>query len=166
MQVEIHTDGSCLGNGTSNAPGGWACVLRVPGGIREKAISGAVPNTTNNRMEITAPLEGLKALKKPCDVHIYTDSQYVIGTMTKGWKRRKNNDLWDQLDQQVAKHTSVQWHWNRGHDGNPDNERCDSMAKAAATKLSLQLASKANHVNREVKHGNIHRALEICDNDD
>ena len=142
-QVRIITDGSCLGN---PGPGGWGYLLRVhtAEGPREKEASGAEPGTTNNRMELRAAIEGLGALARPCEVALYSDSQYVvkgIQSWLEGWKRagwRKadrqpvmNADLWQELDRQLQKHR-VEARWVRGHAGHPENERVDRLASEAA----------------------------------
>ncbi|HDM77014.1 MAG TPA: ribonuclease HI [Deltaproteobacteria bacterium] len=137
-KVEIFTDGACQGN---PGPGGWAAILKYKN--VEKELSGAEPFTTNNRMELTAVIEALKALKEPCKVTICTDSQYVqkgISEWLPKWKQRKwltstknkvkNVDLWKILDREASKH-HVTWKWVRGHSGIPQNERCDYLAKMA-----------------------------------
>lgn len=141
-KVEIFTDGACKGN---PGPGGWGAILRY--GTAEKEISGGDSNTTNNRMEISAVLEALKCLKEPCEVTLYSDSQYVCNALNKGWakKWRANNwmrtktdpalnaDLWKEMLELCDKHkmTIV---WVKGHAGHPENERCDRLAVAAAEK--------------------------------
>jgi ribonuclease HI len=143
--VIIHTDGACEGN---PGPGGWAAVLQY--GKLKKELSGPDPATTNNRMEMQAAVEALRALKVPCDVDLHTDSKYVMDGITKwikGWKARgwktstkepvKNEDLWRQLDAENARH-NVSWHWVKGHAGNPMNERCDQLAVAAAASMRKQ----------------------------
>ena len=133
--VEIWTDGACKGN---PGIGGWGALMRT--GEHEKALFGGEMLTTNNRMELTGVIEALKALTRPCDVVIHTDSQYVqkgISEWISGWKRRgwitsdkkpvKNADLWKALDELAVKHT-VQWKWVRGHAGDPGNERADDLA--------------------------------------
>lgn len=134
--VEIFTDGACSGN---PGPGGWGTILRFNGA--EKALSGGEPQTTNNRMELTAVIEGLKALKRPCRVIVTTDSKYVCDGITKGWAvswRKKgwkkgdgkpalNPDLWGQLLDLLEKH-DVKMVWVKGHAGHPENERCDALA--------------------------------------
>jgi ribonuclease HI len=133
--VEIWTDGACKGN---PGPGGWGALLRTGG--HEKTLFGGEMVTTNNRMELTAPTEALRALTKPCKVTIYTDSQYVMKGMMEwlpGWKRRgwitadkkpvKNVELWKLLDEQVRRH-DVSWRWVRGHAGDVNNERADALA--------------------------------------
>lgn len=142
MRVEIYTDGACLGN---PGPGGWAAVLRYSG--QEKELVGAESQTTNNRMEMMAALAALEALKRPCEVDLYTDSQYVRQGMIEwlpNWKRRgwktasggavKNQDLWQRLDEARLKH-DVQWHWVKGHAGHADNERVDQLARNAAERI-------------------------------
>jgi len=148
-KVALFTDGACLGN---PGPGGWAALLRYKGS--EKELSGGVRETTNNRMEMQAVIEGLKSLSRPCAVNIVTDSQYVLKGMTEwiaGWKRRnwrtadkqkvKNVDLWQELDAQASRH-QVTWTWVRGHDGHAENERVDALARAAAEKVRDQSANQ------------------------
>lgn len=140
--VEVATDGACKGN---PGPGGWGAVLRWNG--HEKELSGAERDTTNNRMELTAAIRALEALKKPSDVTLSTDSRYVLDGLTKwihgwlrnGWKTAdrkpvKNADLWQQLLDAAAPH-KVKWVWVRGHNGHPDNERADKLASDAALSL-------------------------------
>jgi ribonuclease HI len=135
QSVEAFTDGACRGN---PGPGGWGVVLRA--GSREKELCGGEPHTTNNRMELTAAIEALKALKKPSRVALYTDSTYVRSGITewvpawraRGWRTAdkkpvKNQDLWEALSEIAARH-EVQWHWVRGHSGHPENERADELA--------------------------------------
>jgi ribonuclease HI len=141
-KVQLITDGACLGN---PGPGGWAYILRYGDHARE--ASGGEPNTTNNRMELTAAVEGLRALKETCEVEITTDSEYLrngITTWIKGWKARgwktaskepvKNKDLWEELDAQNQRH-QTKWLWTKGHADHPDNNRCDELASAAARKI-------------------------------
>jgi len=140
--VEIFTDGACRGN---PGPGGWAAILRAGG--HEKEISGADPQTTNNRMELTAAIMALEALKRPSTVALYTDSTYLKDGITKwiaGWKRKgwktadrkpvKNVDLWQRLEAAMVSHR-IDWHWVRGHDGHDENERADTLARAAIATL-------------------------------
>jgi ribonuclease HI len=122
-----YADGSCLGN---PGPGGWGIVLVGDDGSRLE-FSGAAASTTNNRMEITAAVEALRRLPPGIDVSIRTDSQYLVKTMTLGWKRRENLDLWKILDAEVAQR-KVTWEWVRGHSGNILNERADELARNAA----------------------------------
>ncbi len=140
-RVTIYTDGACSGN---PGPGGWGAVLLS--GEHRKEISGGDPQTTNNRMELTAAIEALRALKLPSKVDLYTDSTYVKKGITEwivnwkknGWKRRsgrkllpvKNAELWRELDLLVAEH-DVTFHWVEGHAGNEENERCDELARGA-----------------------------------
>jgi ribonuclease HI len=134
--VEIFTDGACSGN---PGPGGWGVVLRW--GAHERELKGGAPATTNNRMEMTAAIEALSALKKPSRVRIYTDSNYLKDGMNlwlAQWKRRgwltadrkpvKNLDLWQRLESAMAPH-QVEWIWVRGHAGHPENERADALAR-------------------------------------
>ena len=135
-KVLIFTDGSCSGN---PGPGGWGCILRY--NQKEKRLSGGSVSTTNNRMELTAVIEALNALKIPCDVELYTDSQYVCNSVNKKWvyswkkndwkksdkKPALNVDLWEQLLDLLEKH-KVEFIWIKGHDGHPENEECDAMA--------------------------------------
>jgi len=137
-RVTIFTDGACEGN---PGPGGWAAIL--VSGQHRREMSGYAPQTTNNRMELQAALEAVRALREPCEVDLYTDSQYLrngmeewlakwkrTGWRTAGKKPVKNADLWEQLDAAVQAHV-VRWHWVRGHDGHPENERCDELANEA-----------------------------------
>ena len=141
-RVEIHTDGACLGN---PGPGGWGALLRH--GDVERELSGAEPDTTNNRMELLAAISALEALKAPCTVDLHTDSQYVQkgirdwlpNWIRRGWKTAggdavKNQDLWERLQRAAAPH-QVSWHWVRGHAGHPENERVDTLARQAAERL-------------------------------
>ena len=134
--IELFTDGACSGN---PGPGGWGAVLRYQG--HEKELSGGEKNTTNNRMELTAVIMGLSALKEPCKVRLVTDSKYVSDGITKGWaeswqkngwrkadkKPALNPDLWEQLLDLLSKH-EVEIEWGKGHAGHPENERCDRLA--------------------------------------
>ncbi len=137
-RVIIHTDGACSGN---PGPGGYGAILTF--GDHEKEISGGEPHTTNNRMELMAAIAALEALKRPCNVDLHTDSQYVqqgISSWIKSWKRNgwrtadkkpvKNVDLWQRLDAALAPH-AVHWHWVKGHDGHEMNERADVLARSA-----------------------------------
>lgn len=135
-KVEIFTDGACSGN---PGPGGWGAVLRFGG--REKELCGGDDDTTNNRMELTACIEALSALKEPCEVTLTTDSQYVVNGMTKGWaaswqkngwiksdkKPAQNPDLWEKL-LELSKQHKLTFVWIKGHAGHPENERCDALA--------------------------------------
>ena len=136
--VEVFTDGACLGN---PGPGGWGAILRYK--TSEKEISGYSPDTTNNRMELTAVVEALSALKERCRVTVYTDSRYLrdgITSWIQRWKRNgwktaaktavKNQDLWEALDRICQKH-QIEWRWVKGHAGHPENERADELAREA-----------------------------------
>ena len=138
-KVEVFTDGACKGN---PGPGGWGAILRSNG--RERELSGGETPTTNNRMELMAAIEALNALKKPCHVQLWTDSNYVRDGITKwihGWRRNgwktadrkpvKNSELWQALLDAAARHR-IDWHWVKGHAGHPENERADALACAEA----------------------------------
>jgi ribonuclease HI len=140
-KVKVITDGACIGN---PGPGGWAAILRYKD--REQELSGSERSTTNNRMELTAAIRGLKALNEPCEVEVITDSQYLKKGVTEwihkwkrnGWKSAtkepvKNKDLWEQLDQAAGPH-QVRWLWTRGHASHADNNRADELATRAARK--------------------------------
>ena len=145
--VEIFTDGACSGN---PGPGGWGAVLRYAG--RERELSGGEKQTTNNRMELTAVIEALSALKEPCHVLLTTDSRYVADGMGKGWaaawkkngwrkadkKPALNSDLWEQMLALFERHT-VELNWVKGHAGHPENERCDALAVSAYKNLDSPL---------------------------
>ncbi|MAQ53374.1 MAG: ribonuclease HI [SAR202 cluster bacterium] len=124
--IVIHTDGACKGN---PGPGGWGAVIEQNGG--QVKLSGSEPQTTNNRMEMTAVIKGLEAVDASANVLISSDSTYVINTMTKGWKRKANQDLWDQLDRLVGSR-NVSWRWVRGHNGDRGNELADALATKEA----------------------------------
>ena len=145
-KVQLITDGSCIGN---PGPGGWACILRYGGKKRE--IFGCEEETTNNRMELKAAVEGLRTLKESCEVEIVTDSNYVKHGITEWihkWKRNgwqtggkkpvANQDLWHELDEQVSQH-KVKWEWTKGHSSHADNNRCDELAQTAAR---MQISSE------------------------
>jgi len=143
LLVTIYTDGACDPN---PGPGGWAVLLRYKG--HEKVLSGSDPRTTNNRMELTAAVQALNALKEPCTVDLYTDSNYLKQGITEwlpGWKRRNwrrkdgpllNVDLWQALDQAMQTH-QIHWHWVKGHAGDQDNQRVDWLARKAIKKSGL-----------------------------
>ena len=141
--VTLYTDGACSGN---PGPGGWGAILEYNG--HEKELSGGEIKTTNNRMELTAVIEGLKALKESCTVELYSDSKYVIDALEKGWavgwrkrgwiksdkKPALNPDLWEQLLSLTEKH-ELHYHWVKGHADNPKNNRCDEMAVAESKRF-------------------------------
>lgn len=142
MVVDLYSDGACKGN---PGPGGWGVLLRF--GDHEKELFGGEPQTTNNRMELTAVIEGLRSLKRACKVRVHTDSQYVqkgISEWLQNWRRRgwrtsegkpvKNQDLWQALDQAVVEH-EVEWFWVKGHAGHPENERADALANKGASQV-------------------------------
>jgi ribonuclease HI len=137
--VQLITDGACIGN---PGPGGWAAILRH--GARTREMHGYEPQTTNNRMELTAAIEGLRALKETCEIEVVTDSEYVkngITTWIHGWKRNGwktsskkpvvNQDLWMELDELASQH-KIRWTWTKGHADHEDNNRCDELATQAA----------------------------------
>ena len=142
--VTLYTDGACSGN---PGPGGWGAILEFNG--TEKELSGGEPETTNNRMELTAVIEGLSALKEPCVVELYSDSKYVIDGLSKGWaegwrkngwkkadkKPAQNPDLWERLLDLTHIHT-LHYHWVKGHADNPKNNRCDELAVAESKKFN------------------------------
>lgn len=138
--VELYTDGACSGN---PGPGGWAYILKHPASDSEKEASGGEPETTNNKMELRAVIEGLSVLTRPSAVDVYSDSKYVLNGLSewmdnwkaKGWKTAakkpvKNRELWEQLDALRQKH-DLRYHWIKGHSEHPENERCDALAVAA-----------------------------------
>ncbi len=140
--IEIYTDGACRGN---PGPGGWGVLLKA--GRHEKTLHGGEHDTTNNRMELTAAIEGLKALKRPSDVVLFTDSKYVMDGITSwlaNWKKRgwktaakkpvKNQDLWQALDAETARH-SIRWVWVKGHSGHDGNEEADRLANLGIDEL-------------------------------
>lgn len=142
-RVEIFTDGACLGN---PGPGGWGAILRYNN--VEKELSGNEENTTNNKMELTAVISALSALKEPCNITLYTDSRYVMDGIEKwiinwkqnGWKTAnkkapvKNLELWQKLDELQTQH-DIRWVWVKGHAGHKENERCDELARTAAQQI-------------------------------
>ena len=135
--VTIYTDGSCL---TNPGPGGWGAIVLRDNGEPER-LSGGHPHTTNNRMEMTAAIRGLEAAPAGTPVAVYSDSQYLVNTMTLNWKRRKNHDLWKQLDS-LADERYVTWFWVRGHDGDRWNTEADRLALSAAKASSGQRQRK------------------------
>lgn len=149
--VRLVTDGACSGN---PGPGGWACILSTGAHVRE--LSGGEAQTTNNRMELTALLEGLRALKRPCDVHVVSDSKYVIdafekdwiaGWQRKNWKNVKNPDLWQALIEAARGH-KLRFEWVRGHAGHPENERVDRLAVAARDEAARAAPTQPQRADR------------------
>ncbi|MBN6149249.1 ribonuclease HI [Xanthomonas sp. AmX2] len=149
--VDIHTDGACLGN---PGPGGWAALLRYKG--LEREVAGAEAHTTNNRMELMAAIMALETLSEPCQIVLHTDSQYVRQGITEwmpGWVRRqwktaggdpvKNRDLWERLHAAAQRHT-IDWRWVKGHNGDPDNERVDVLARNQALRVRAGGAAVAS----------------------
>ena len=147
-KVTVYTDGACSGN---PGPGGWGAILLCDG--KEKELSGGETPTTNNRMELTAAIRALRALKYPCRVELYSDSSYLVNALTKGWLKSwiargwkkadgspvLNPDLWAELTEAAAPH-QISWRWVKGHDGNELNERCDRLAVGEIKKLSDKAA--------------------------
>jgi len=139
--VRIWTDGSCLGN---PGPGGWGALLTF--GEHERELSGGEDDTTNNRMELMAAIGALESLKRPCQVELWSDSKYVIDGITswihgwrkRGWKKVKNRDLWERLDEARGPH-DIEWRWVKGHSGDENNERVDRLAVAQAEEHQSQL---------------------------
>ena len=172
-KVVITTDGACVGN---PGPGGWACILRFDGFVRE--MYGSEPRTTNNRMELRAAIEGLRALKEPCEVTLITDSQYLSRGVTewlpqwkaRGWKKKTkgysgtkavvNQDLWMELDELAQKH-GIRWEWVRGHGSHEDNLRCDFLAERAAREQTSSRGSvrKAGDSQQTLRHGIADRSV-------
>lgn len=143
--VQLYTDGACSGN---PGPGGWGLILRHPSSGKEVERAGAEASTTNNRMELTAVIEGLTLLTRPSRVELHSDSKYVLDGLSEwlaGWKRRgwrtadkkpvKNEDLWRRLDELSSLH-EIRFHWIRGHTGHPENERADALAVGARERLT------------------------------
>ena len=128
-QISIYTDGACVGN---PGPGGWAAIIVQDGG--KHALSGREEKTTNNRMELLAAIKGLDATAQGSEVTVYSDSQYLVNTMTRGWKKKANQDLWARLDEAVERRR-VKWQWVRGHSGHPENEEADALARREAGSL-------------------------------
>ena len=160
-EVELFTDGACRGN---PGKGGWGAVLRYNG--RERELHGGEGQTTNNRMELTAVIMALQALKRPCRVRITTDSQYVLKGVTQwlaGWKRRNwktsakksvlNQDLWQALDALAGQH-EIRWQWVRGHSGHPENERADQLANRGIDELGVAASPAGGQVTAQAQDSN------------
>ncbi|MYD50560.1 MAG: cyclic pyranopterin monophosphate synthase MoaC [Dehalococcoidia bacterium] len=144
--IDIYTDGSCIGN---PGPGGWAAIIIENGATRK--LHGRDDNTTNNKMEILAVIEGIEATPSGADVRVHSDSTYVINTMTKNWKRNKNRDLWAKLDSVVAKR-NVQWKWVKAHAGHPLNEQADRIANAEARGEPVNDSSSHTTPGKKLSH--------------
>lgn len=151
-KIAVFTDGSCLGN---PGPGGWAALLKY--GNRQKMISGQSAETTNNRMELTAVIKALSALREACLIELYTDSKYVMdGSLQwlKNWKTKnwvnskkepvKNVDLWKKLDEKIQIH-QINWHWVKGHSGHPENEQVDDEARKQAEEIQAAILKERKH---------------------
>ncbi len=164
-KVIIHSDGGCHGN---PGPGGWAAILEY--GNHQKELSGGVPATTNNRMELQAAIEALNALKEPCEIEFFTDSEYLrngvlswlVNWKRNGWKtsakkRVKNVDLWRALDNSISRH-KIEWRWLKGHAGHKGNEQCDKLASAEIAKIKKAFTAEqlksflAAYVEEEKSH--------------
>jgi cyclic pyranopterin phosphate synthase len=143
--IEIHTDGSAIDN---PGPGGWAAIIVEDGS--KTVVRGGEEHTTNNRMEILAVVKGLESVPDSAEVAVFSDSTYVVNTMTRNWKRNANRDLWALLDAEVARCT-VSFHWVRGHDGNPMNEEADVLANREARRLSTPSGASLSHIDEAGK---------------
>jgi ribonuclease HI len=160
-RVEIFTDGACSGN---PGPGGWGAILRLrSGGVNDgftRELKGGEPQTTNNRMELLAAINGLNAVTQPYPIDLYTDSEYVrngiekwlAGWRSRGWRTKdgkpvKNQELWQALDEARKRH-NVTWHWVRGHSGHPENERADQLARLGMAPFKLMKGSNDGKVSR------------------
>ena len=142
--IDIYTDGACSGN---PGPGGWGAVVIVDG--QQAILKGGLDETTNNRMEMIAVIEGLKSLPPKSNVTVHTDSTYITNTMTKGWRRKANNDLWQELDS-LASQQSVTWEWVRGHSGDALNELADSIAyKESQSRVTKNIKDMAEENQTE-----------------
>ena len=140
--IQIHTDGSCLGN---PGPGGWgAIIIYTDGDVKE--LSGSNQDTTNNRMELKAVIEALNFLESGSMIELFSDSLYVINTITKGWKKKANIELWNELDNVIQKHTNISWNWVKGHSGDFYNEKVNDIAQG---KAEMVKNNNLSHVNDE-----------------
>ena len=140
--IQIHTDGSCLGN---PGPGGWGAIIIYPDGD-VKELSGSNQDTTNNRMELKAVIEALNFLESGSMIELFSDSLYVINTITKGWKKKANIELWNELDNVIQKHTNISWNWVKGHSGDFYNEKVNDIAQG---KAEMVKNNNLSHVNDE-----------------
>ena len=143
--IKIYTDGSCLGN---PGPGGWGAVIIYPDG-NEKELSGADLDTTNNRMELQSVIEALDYLESGSIVELFSDSLYVLNTITKGWKKKANIDLWDKLESKIQKHSNISWYWVKGHSGDFYNEKVNDLAQGKAEMV------KTNNLSHISEEGNV-----------
>ena len=140
--IQIHTDGSCLGN---PGPGGWGAIIIYPDGD-VKELSGSNQDTTNNRMELKAVIEALNFLESGSMIELFSDSLYVINTITKGWKKKANIELWNELDNVIQKHNNISWNWVKGHSGDFYNEKVNDIAQG---KAEMVKKNNLSHVNEE-----------------
>ena len=140
--IQIHTDGSCLGN---PGPGGWGAIIIYPDGD-VKELSGSNQDTTNNRMELKAVIEALNFLESGSMIELFSDSLYVINTITKGWKKKANIELWNELDNLIQKHNNISWNWVKGHSGDFYNEKVNDIAQG---KAEMVKKNNLSHVNEE-----------------
>ena len=140
--IQIHTDGSCLGN---PGPGGWGAIIIYPDGD-VKELSGSNQDTTNNRMELQAVIEALNFLQSGSMIELFSDSLYVINTVTKGWKKKANIELWNELDNVIQKHNNISWNWVKGHSGDFYNEKVNDIAQG---KAEMVKKNNLSHVNEE-----------------
>ncbi len=140
--IQIHTDGSCLGN---PGPGGWGAIIIYPDGD-VKELSGSNQDTTNNRMELKAVIEALNFLESGSMIELFSDSLYVINTVTKGWKKKANIELWNELDNLIQKHNNISWNWVKGHSGDFYNEKVNDIAQG---KAEMVKKNNLSHVNEE-----------------
>ena len=140
--IQIHTDGSCLGN---PGPGGWGAIIIYPDGD-VKELSGSNQDTTNNRMELKAVIEALNFLQSGSMIELFSDSLYVINTITKGWKKKANIELWNELDNVIQKHNNISWNWVKGHSGDFYNEKVNDIAQG---KAEMVKKNNLSHVNEE-----------------
>ena len=140
--IQIHTDGSCLGN---PGPGGWGAIIIYPDGD-VKELSGSNQDTTNNRMELKAVIEALNFLESGSMIELFSDSLYVINTITKGWQKKANIELWNELDNVIQKHNNISWNWVKGHSGDFYNEKVNDIAQG---KAEMVKKNNLSHVNEE-----------------
>jgi len=145
----LYADGACLGN---PGPGGWGAVIAEPPELYRELSDGPFPATTNNKMEITAVIEGLRSVEPGADVIARSDSEYVVKTMTLGWKRNANQELWRELDREVASR-NVRFEWVRGHAGDKYNERADQLAASAARGIKLEPGAASGATTARARHG-------------